>query len=445
MYSFFRVLDFYVLQQIWLCIPFFILLSSLALLPSLWPKFWHYYREHWIIGLTLAFVVPFIWIYQDKGIYEIVHTLLLDYFPFIMTISSLYFLACHMVIKVQASCTPTVNTLFLLLGMIVSSVMGTTGACAVMIRPFLDLNQNRQSRVHQIIFFIFCLANVGGILSSLGDPPLLLGFLKGVPFMWPTIHLWKAWLGVSTLLLLCFWVIDNSFYKKEKLISKMSFSLEIKGKKTIILLLSLVIGVAALSAASWGDLHIPIGEHVLHWPISWMLRDILVVALFLGVVVKGKTSYRKANHFSWGVIRELVFIFLGNFVCVIPVGLLLKKGFSGPLEFIQGWLNPGPFQGFAYFWTTGVLSAFLDNAPAYLLFVESAGGFSKVPELLLKAISCGAVFMGAMTYIGNAPNLLVKEIAEKSGIKMPTFLGYMKWSILILLPTLLLFSYFLIG
>lgn len=342
------------------------------------------------------------------------------------------------------------NLVLLIIGTLLASWIGTTGAAMVLIRPLLRANAWRQQKVHVVVFFIFLVANVGGSLTPLGDPPLFLGFLHGVPFFWVTKALLPEMMLVSILLLAIFFVIDTLAIRKEGDAPDdgVKEPLKIEGLHNLIFLLGIMAGV--LFSGSVKLSHIPIFGHVYVELQNWLRDGFLIL---MGVLSLRTTTkmIRKKNEFSWFPIQEVAYLFAGIFMCIIPALAILQVGTQGALagliEFVKTPMH--------YFWVTGGLSSFLDNAPTYLTFFNTAlGSFgmpeSAVPGMLgyadvalrnpafiadLKAISAGAVFMGAMTYIGNAPNFMVKSIAEEAGIPMPSFFGYLlKYSLPILVP-----------
>jgi len=345
---------------------------------------------------------------------------------------------------------PVSNLLMLLIGTIIASWIGTTGASMLMIRPVLRANSSRKNKVHVVIFFIFLVSNVGGALTPLGDPPLFLGFLHSVPFFW-TMQLLPETLLVAGLALLIFFIMDTVLYKREADSSlQKNFAAEagtpvrIRGLFNFVLLAG-VVGSVLMS----GMLHL--GE-VTVWGITLelqnLLRDFLLILIGLISLKTTRVEIRQGNEFSWGPIQEVAILFAGIFMTIIPALAMLRAGSQGHLAFIVNSVK----EPWHYFWVAGGLSSFLDNAPTYLTFFNTALGnfYPGMPEtqavarllaehpIYLKAISCGAVFMGANTYIGNAPNFMVRSIAEEAGVKMPSFFGYMLYSLLVLIPLFVL-------
>jgi Na+/H+ antiporter NhaD/arsenite permease-like protein len=347
--------------------------------------------------------------------------------------------------------TPLVNTAILALGTLSASVVGTTGAAMILVRPLIRANADRLNNVHVVVFFIFLVANIGGALSPLGDPPLFVGFLHGVDFFWTLQHLWFETALVAGVVLAIFVVIDIRHYRNDRLVTtvgetKPPTKLAVSGSINF-LLIAAIVG-AILASATWRpgigfDLY---GTRV---ELQNLARDaalLLIVALSLALT---PNEHREANDFTWEPIREVAILFAGIFTCIIPVLAVLQAGKDGAFSSLLAVVTArdGSPHDLAYFWLTGVLSALLDNAPTYLVFFELAGG--DAGELMgplattLAAISMGAVYMGAMTYIGNAPNFMVYAIATERGVKMPSFFGYMIWSALVLLPVFAILSFVL--
>ncbi len=429
---------------LWSIIPFAGILLSIALGPLVAPHFWHHHFPKVSAGWALLFAVPFLMAYRGAALYEVLHIYLVDYIPFIILLWGLFTVSGGILVRGKLKGSPVVNTVLLLIGTVIASWVGTTGAAMLLIRPIIRSNKDRQSKVHIIVFFIFLVANVGGSLTPLGDPPLFLGFLHGVSFFW-TMKLFPMMSFVAVILLVLFFVIDTILYKKEQssgtaVQSGESEKIKIVGLYNMIFLLGIVVSVLMSGTVHLGDVNVG-GVHM-----SWqnILRDVLIVAMGLLSLKFTPNALRKENEFSWFPIQEVAYLFAGIFMTIIPALAILRAGEHGALAFLIAAVREPNH----YFWVTGMLSSFLDNAPTYLVFFNSALGqllpgvpeAAAVPDLMtthsifLKAISCGAVFMGANTYIGNAPNFMVRSIAEESGIKMPSFFGYMLWSGGILIP-----------
>ena len=415
-------------------IPFVGILLSIAIIPLINEHFWHKNFGKISALWALLFSVPFYFSFGQETLSYFTHAILLEYIPFIVLLFALFTISGGIVLRGNFIGTPGLNLLFLLVGTLLASWMGTTGAAMLLIRPLIRANKWRENKTHIIIFFIFLVANIGGSLTPLGDPPLFIGFLKGVDFFWTTQHMFLPMLFVSSILMLLFYFIDNYYYNKEldNKPAKQSVNFSIQGKINFILLLGVIASVI-LSGIYTNDLgFISIFNNKLK--ISFLLRDLLLFSL--GIISYKITSIdlRKENGFTWFPIAEVAKLFSGIFITVIPaLSILADK------QDIFKTLSSN-----VYFWLTGSLSGFLDNAQTYLVFFQSAGGDPiKLMEniQILLAISSGAVFMGAITYIGNAPNFMVRSIAEENKIKMPGFFGYMVWSVLILVPIFLLYSF----
>src|SRR5262249_38262892 len=335
-------------------------------------------------------------------------------------------------------------TAMLAFGTMIASVVGTTGAAMILIRPLIRANAARLNNVHVVIFFIFLVANIGGALTPLGDPPLFVGFLHGVDFFWTARHLWRETVLVAALVLIVFIALDLHYYRKDRLITtvgeaKPRTNCRVSGGINLLLIAGIIATI--LAAAAWrpGVRFDVYGTEV---ELQDLLRDVaLLLIAFLSLALT-PNEHREANDFTWGPIAEVAILFAGIFTCIIPVMAVLNAGKEGAFSWLLAAVTArdGSPHEIAYFWLSGVLSAFLDNAPTYLVFFELAGG--NAAELMaplaatLKAISMGAVFMGALTYIGNAPNFMVYAIAVERGVKMPSFFGYMAWSGAVLLPVL---------
>lgn len=428
-------------------IPFAGILLSIALCPLFVPHFWHKnYGKVALLWALLCAVPLFMSFDAHTSIEALAHALIGDYIPFIIFVGSLYIVAGGIHLKGSFLGKPALNTFFLFVGAILANFMGTTGAAMLLIRPLLGANKVRRYQMHTYIFFIFIVANIAGSLTPLGDPPLFLGFLRGVTFFWTAVHLWEVTGLAVGLLLLIYFLLDSYLFKKESKdnpalsshVNDIPFGIE--GSINFVLL-ALIVGAVLLSGF-WktGVEYSVLGVHL---RLESVIRDcIFVVAAVLSLLLT-KKAYREANQFSWEPILEVGKLFFGIFVTIVPVLEMLRAGSHGafaPVVALVSNANGEPVNA-AYFWLTGLLSSFLDNAPTYLAFFNLAGGD---PQLLmtteshtLMAISMGAVFMGAMTYIGNAPNFMVVSIVQNRGIKMPSFFGYMLWSYGILIPIFL--------
>lgn len=435
-------------------IPFAGILLSISLFPLFLPHFWH--KKYPLVSLFwgLAFAIPFIFAYKIVAIKEILHIFLLDYFPFLLLLWGLFTISGGIYLRGTIVGTPFFNTFLLLVGAILASFMGTTGAAMLLVRPFLRANEKRRYKTHSVIFFIFLVANIGGSLTPLGDPPLFLGFLHGVPFFW-TFKLFLPFLFSVVLLLSLYFLIDYNLFKKENmypllkgLTKKGREKITFQGSFNFLLLVLILFSVLFSGYAKLGEFKF-LGVTLTYQDL---IRESLIIIAAIVSLKVTKKEVRQKNKFGWEPIREVAILFATIFVTMIPAIAILKAGDKGHLSFLVGGIDK-PYQ---YFWLTGILSSFLDNAPTYLTFLNMSLGhfYPNLQEkdaiislienrgLFLEAISIGAVFMGANTYIGNAPNFMVKSIAEENGVKMPTFLGYVfKWSIPILIPLYFLIEF----
>lgn len=425
-------------------VPFAGILLSIAILPLIAPVFWHHHFGKISAGWALAFILPFLATYGlPLTLYELLHTALLEYIPFIILLFALFTITGGIYVEGALRGTPAFNTAMLGLGALLASWMGTTGAAMVLIRPVLRANAWRPSRTHVVVFFIFLVANIGGSLTPLGDPPLFLGFLKGVPFFWPTLHMFPLWLFACGLLLVLFFFLDRWMLARDGVAvpDKEAGRLRIHGSYNLVLLAG-VVGAVLLSGV-WRP-GVTFELYHVSVELQNVVRDLLLLLLAGISWVVTPLETREANEFSWFPIQEVAKLFAGIFVTIIPAIAILKAGEAGALAPIIAavTLPDGSPNNAMYFWATGSLSSFLDNAPTYLVFFNTAGG--DAAELTgplartLLAISAGAVFMGANTYIGNAPNFMVRAIAEAQGTPMPSFFGYMLWSGAFLLPLFVL-------
>ncbi|MBL0712819.1 MAG: sodium:proton antiporter [Desulfosarcina sp.] len=436
--------------SLWSCLPFAGMLLSIAFLPLLAPQLWHHHFGKVAAFWAAMLGIPFLIAFRGEALHEILHILLADYVPFIILLWSLYTVSGGIMLRGTLRGTPMVNTTLLIIGAAMASWMGTTGAAMLMIRPLLNANRHRKNRTFMVVFFIFLVANVGGSLTPLGDPPLFLGYLHGVPFFW-TFKILPHTLIMAGLLLTIYFVLESYHYRREGIADHppggVKIPLKIEGLTNLLILAGVVLAVLMSGIFDWGDIRI-LGVHraVQDW-----VRDFLLIALGILSLVVTPTGLREDNNFSWFPIIEVAYLFIGIFVTMIPCLLILKAGAHGALAFLVN----GVKEPLHYFWVTGVLSGFLDNAPTYLTFFNTALGsfFSGMPETqavpllitekaaYLRAISCGAVFFGAFSYIGNAPNFMVRSISEEAGTPMPSFFGYiLKYAVVFLLPCLVIVS-----
>ncbi len=430
-------------------IPFIGILLSIALMPLFAPEFWHHHFGKVSAFWAFVIAVPLLAAYKGAALHSFLHILLADYVPFIILLWGLFTVSGGILLRGSLRGTPVVNTVMILIGTTLASWMGTTGAAMLMIRPFLRANNYRKNRAFMVVFFIFLVANIGGSLTPVGDPPLFLGFLHGVPFFW-TFHLLPHMLLAAFILLVLYFLLDTYYYKKEGHGKDMPDTeekrpLQLVGGYNFLFLAGIVVSVIISGLVDWGEIHIlGVPRTIQEWA-----RDIFIVIMGILSLLFTPSQLREENEFTWFPIKEVAYLFAGIFVTMTPCLLILLAGSKGALALIVNAVK----EPYHYFWITGILSSFLDNAPTYLTFFTSALGkfYAGAPEpvavsklisenpIYLMAISAGAVFFGASTYIGNAPNFMVRSIAEEAGTPMPSFFGYMiKYSIVFLFPVFLL-------
>ncbi len=427
---------------VWWAVPFGGVLLSIALMPLVVPHFWHHHFGKVAAGWALGFVLPFAALFGlGTATQALVHTLLAEYVPFIVLLIALFTISGGIYVRGNLHGSPGLNTAILALGSVLASVMGTTGASMLLIRPLISANDNRRHVVHVYVFFIFIVSNIGGSLTPLGDPPLFLGFLQGVDFFWTLGHVLPETLFLVLSLLALFYAIDRYWYRHEGVMRRdPTPDTPTFGIEGGINFLPLLVAVAAvLLSGTWkpGVRFDVMGTIV---ELQDIVRDVVLLGVTIVSLAITPKAVRNANQFGWGPMQEVAKLFIGIFITMLPVLAMLKAGAAGPFAAVTHAVTGGDGQPlpWAYFWFTGVLSSFLDNAPTYLVFFNLAGGDAQ--QLMgplantLAAISAGAVFMGANSYIGNAPNFMVKAIVEDRGTRMPSFFGYMAWSCGILLP-----------
>ena len=428
-------------------LPFAGMLLSIALGPILFPHFWeHHYGKFAAFWAALTLVPLVLLRGFDPALGALIHTAALEYIPFIILLFALFTIAGGILIMGNLEGTPATNTTLLAIGTLMASFVGTTGASIIMIRPVLRANDDRRFNVHVVVFFIFLVSNIGGSLTPLGDPPLFLGFLRGVDFFWTTTNLLPETIMAVVILLALFFALDSYYFRKEEGYPPLKDptpdrAIKLYGKVNFVLLGGVI--AAILMSASWKP-GIVFDIHGVKVELQNIVRDLVLLGLAGLSLALTPKQVRAGNEFTWGPIKEVAKLFAGIFICIIPVLAMLQAGangaFSGLVALVS---NPdGSDNAVAYFWLTGILSSFLDNAPTYLVFFELAGGdpqkLMTTGALTLAAISAGAVFMGANTYIGNAPNFMVYAIAKDRKVKMPSFFGYMIWSGAVLIPLFLL-------
>lgn len=413
---------------LWSIAPFILMLSSIAIVPLIYGSWWEKNSNKLILSAAMS--LPVLVVLLPRGVHLLTESLV-DYISFMVLLGALFVISGGIFIKGEFAGTPLVNTAFLAIGAVFANLIGTTGASMLLIRPYLRANHRRQRQSHLCVFFIFVVSNIGGLLTPLGDPPLFLGFLRGVPFQW-TLNLLPIWLTALVPLLIIFNLYDQYVFVREDVETPGALAedvqprrrLHIEGGLNFLFLLGVML--AAILSGYFG------------WPRG-VQELLMIVMASLSWFTTAKTVH-KANHFHLHPIAEVAAVFLGIFITMIPA-LEILRAHATQLGVQAPW---------QYFWASGMLSSFLDNAPTYLVFFQTAAagvgagnipaeslvglGALQVPHEVLLAISAGAVFMGSMTYIGNGPNFMVRAVALEDGIAMPSFFGYMKWSLLILLP-----------
>lgn len=428
-------------------IPFAGILLSIAVLPLIAPRFWHHHFGKISLFWSLSMIIPFLVEFGSEiTIYELLHVALLEYIPFIILLLALFTISGGVRLKGTLVGKPGTNLAMILVGTSFASWMGTTGAAMLLIRPLIRANNHRKYKVHTIVFFIFLVANIGGSLTPLGDPPLFLGFLKGVSFFWTTTAMFYPMLFMIVSLSMIYYFLDSYFYKKEDPVADDGevHKLRLEGSFNLFFILG-VIGAVLLSG--FWDSHRSISIYGVHVKMQNLSRDLILLGLTTLSWKLTPRTIREANEYTWFPIVEVAKLFAGIFVTIIPAITILKAGTKGALATVIDSVSyEGQPVNYMYFWLTGILSSFLDNAPTYLVFFNTAGGdpatLMTTHYQTLLAISAGAVFMGANTYIGNAPNFMVKSISESSGIAMPSFFGYLiKYSIPILFPLYIIVTY----
>ncbi len=425
-------------------LPFIGILLSIALLPLFAPEFWYHHFGKVSAFWALVIAVPLLGAYGGIALHSFLHVLIADYIPFIILLWGLFTISGGILLRGTLTGTPVVNTIMIVIGTVLASWMGTTGAAMLLIRPFLRANNHRKSRAFMVVFFIFLVANIGGALTPVGDPPLFLGFLHGVPFFW-TLHILPHMSLAVLILVAVYFALDTYFYRKEGGSDQRDVRekepLRLAGGYNFIFLAGVVGSVILSGLVDWGEVNtFGVVRGVQEW-----VRDGFIILMGTLSLIFTASQIREDNEFTWFPIKEVAYLFAGIFITMTPCLLLLLAGTKGALGFVIGAVK----EPIHYFWITGLLSSFLDNAPTYLTFFTSALGkfYPGTPESVavsrlisenptyLMAVSVGAVFFGASTYIGNAPNFMVRSIAEEAGTPMPSFFGYMlKYSIVFLLP-----------
>jgi len=427
------------LTLVW-AIPFMGVLLSIALMPLFAAHLWHHHYGKIAAGWAVALLAPLAIVFGvGAAWYEFAHVMVLEYVPFIALLTALYTAGGGVLLRGSLVGTPTTNTALLAIGTVLASLMGTTGAAMVLIRPVLRANAFRQQKTHTFVFFIFLVANIGGSLTPVGDPPLYLGFLRGVSFFWPTTHLFGEFLTCAVILLAVYWLLDTWAWNREKPVAPLierREPLAIEGWLNVALVGATVAVVIGMGYVKLGDMYV-LGQRM---EVERAIGILLFAAITLASIRFTSLELREANGFAWGAILEVAKLFAAIFICMAPVLAILRAGADGAAAPLVAMTSDAAGQPipWVYFWMSGLLSSFLDNAPTYIVFFELAGGdparLMTQGALTLAAISCGAVFMGANSYIGNAPNFMVKAIVEENGVRMPSFFGYCAWAAVFLLP-----------
>ena len=439
------------ISLLWL-IPFIGILLSIAIFPLVMPKYWHHNYGKISLFWGSAFIISFTTYFGMESMkFYLLEVYLKEFLPFIVILIALFTVSGGVLISGNMKGTPIINTLILFIGTILASWMGTTGASMLLIRPLIKSNIERKNKVHIFVFFIFLVSNIGGALTPLGDPPLFLGFLKGVDFFWTTKTLLFPMITVAIPLLVIFYTFDSFLYRKENLkYDNNKLNIKISGKSNLILIL-FIISTVIISGVWKSDSSDKLnwfieygGECIMTYGTLFQLCSLMFIS-FISLKIT-PDNIRTENDFTWEPVKEVFKLFATIFITMVPAIAMLKSGLNGPLNPVISMLTDsnGESINIMYFWITGGLSSFLDNAPTYLVFFNTAGGnptyLMNEGSMTLAAISAGAVFMGAMSYIGNAPNFMVKSIVEENKINMPSFFGYMLWSIVFLVPILLIYS-----
>ena len=433
--------------EIWALIPFAVMLLGIAICPFIVGEWWEKNLNKLLFSLALA-VPTSIYLYVNGMGERIVHQMLFDYVPFITLLCALFVVTGGMCRSGYLEPKPSTNTLILAVGFVLASFIGTTGAAMLLVRMLIDINRTRRNKIHTMLFFTAIVANCGGVLTPLGDPPLFLLYLRGVEFTW-FLNLMPQWRFTGGMLLTMYYIADIHYYKNEKkgaLIYAHAghYESEVQPAETehaekqkaefkgVINLVYLVIILFAVAFINPGQIP-AMGEHNAPLYMKFLREIVLLVVIVLSMLTT-KRSVRAENHFTWAPIVEVAVLFIGIFATMTPAMIYLNAN-AASLGLDEPW---------QFYYSTGLLSSFLDNAPTAVAFYTIATGLpvvdgvvtvAGIPEILMKSVSLGAVFFGSMTYIGNGPNFMIKSIAEENGIAMPSFFGYIfKFSLIVLLP-----------
>jgi Na+/H+ antiporter NhaD/arsenite permease-like protein len=445
-------LDGAVLSWPW-SLPFLGILLSIATGPLLFPRLWARHYGKIAAGWSAVTLVAIAFAFGATAALDgFLQAMLVDYMSFIALLFSLYVVAGGIVVTGNLHGTPTGNASMLLLGTALASFVGTTGAAMIVVRPLIRANQDRRHSAHVLVFAIFLIANVGGALTPLGNPPLFVGFLRGVDFFWPAQHLFAPVSLLAGLILAIFLGVDAWCYRREHphvIAHHKTRATVIRIRGSInVYLIGAIVAAILLSAAWKPGVVIHLGSVGLE--LQNLVRDAIIVLVAFVSLRLTPAEHREANGFTWEPIREVAKLFAGIFVCIIPMLAMLAAGPRGAFAWMLAFTSGGGgTDNLAYFWLSGILSGFLDNAPAYLMLFEFAGGDAH--QLMgplastLAAISLGASSMGALTYVGNAPNLMIYALAVERGIAMPSFFAFMAWSAAVLLPVFALVGWVFFG
>lgn len=420
---------------VWSLTPFVLMLGAIAVFPLTLNHWWEHNRNKLIIAIALSVPIA-IWLVAAGHWHELEHALIFDYVPFVVLLGSLFVITGGIRVTGDIEAKPLINTTFLAIGAVLASFIGTTGAATLLIRPVLQTNKERIFKVHTVLFFIGAVANCGGLLTPLGDPPLFILYLRGVPFEW-FLELLPQWAMVNLLLLVIYFGVDTYFYDKEPIeaikrdITEIT-PIRIRGTLNFVWLLGVILSVAFLN-----EQYIPAFKEL---PAAKFVREAIIAGLAALSLYTTPNEVREGNNFTWAPIEEVAYLFLGIFITMVPCVMYLEANAQ----------SLGVSNAPQFYYATGALSAVLDNTPTALTFYSLAVGLALntpqmvagVPDEILKAISVSAVFFGSLTYIGNGPNFMVKAVAEENGVKMPDFFAYIyKFSLLVLLPIFLIVQF----
>lgn len=427
-------------------IPFLGIIFSMSFVPLIAPKFWHKYSDTTPFFWTALYLIGVCCVFGlRQTVIATVEPIASDYISFVVQIATLYIISGGIYINFPRGQGPIFNVTLLFIGSVLAGWIGTTGAATLLIRPFLRANAKRKHKTHLMVFFIFLIANIGGAATPLGDPPLFIGFLNGIDFFWFIKHLYPVLFGTIFVLCTVFFIVDLILFKKDTgnyFVKRDDAIFEIKGYRNLFFLIVVLFTVILCNF----DSGFYIGGEFFHY--SSVLRNFILIAVSFISIKSTPKAIREQNEFSYAPIIEIATLFIGIFITVTPIIHILHQGTEGSLAFIFNSITSnGEFILSRCFWISGLLSSILDNAPTFLIFFHLASGDAQLlmnaKASLLMSFSISTVFMGALTYIGNAPNLMVRSISQSFGVKVPSFLGYMAWSVGILIPIFFIISKFL--